>query len=102
MLGSEEGVLIEPGECVGELSIIDGKPPTAYVAAEKPSQVLAIPEDILWSEFFQIPGIVRNFMRQLAQRFRKRNAVMQKALEQALRLGTTQRYSARCGGRLRL
>jgi hypothetical protein len=38
-----------------------------------------------------IPGIARNFMRQLAQRFRKRNAVMQKALEQALRLENLQK-----------
>ena len=90
-LGSEAGILIEPGECAGEISIIDGKRPTAYVAAEKPSRILAIPEDILWSEFFQIPGIARNFMRQLAERFRKRNAVMQIALEQALRLENLQK-----------
>ncbi len=84
-LGSEEGFLIQQGECVGELSIIDGELPSAYVAALTPCRILSIPENVLWSEFFQIPHVLRNFMHQIAQRFRSRNELMQSSLEQELR-----------------
>lgn len=84
-VGSDEGFLIETGEYVGEISIIDGKPVTAYVVAEKPSRLLVIPEEVLWLNFFQIPEVTRNFMRQMAERFRRRNAVMQSQFEQELR-----------------
>ena len=83
---NEKGFLIEPGECVGEISIIDGKPPTAFVVAKKPSVVLCIHEELLWSEFFQIPGAARNFLRQMAERMRVRNLAIQHGLEQHLRM----------------
>lgn len=88
---SERGFPIEPGECAGEISIVDGEPATANVVAEEPSRVLAIPEDILWQEFFKIPAIARNFMRLFARRFRDRNRAMQQALEQQLRWEHLQR-----------
>ncbi len=89
--GSEEGFLIEPGECMGEISIVDGQLTTAYVVAEAASRILAIPEDVLWHEFFKIPEIARNFMRLFARRFRSRNRAMQQALEQKLRWEHLQR-----------
>ncbi len=89
--GSEEGFSVEPGECTGEISIVDGQPTTAFVIAEEPSRILAIPEDVLWQEFFKIPTIARNFMQLFAKRFRNRNRVIQRALEQQLRLEHLQR-----------
>ncbi len=89
--GSEEGFTIEPGECSGEISIVDGQPTTAFVIAEAPCSILAIPEDVLWQEFFKIPAIARNFMGLFAQRFRQRNRAIQKALEQQLRWEHLQR-----------
>ncbi len=82
---AETGILIQPGECTGEISIIDGKPATAFVIAAQPSTVLAIPDDRFWSEFMPHPGLARNFMRLFAERFRARNALMQQALEDRLR-----------------
>jgi phosphoserine phosphatase RsbU/P len=82
---SEEGFLIPPGECVGEISIIDGKPATAFVVAEEPAQVLVLPEARFWEEFLSIPVIAKNFMRLFANRFRAGNQAVQRALEQELR-----------------
>lgn len=81
----ETGFLIEPGECTGEISIIDGRPATAYVVAAEPSQILAVQDSRFWGEFMRHPQIARNFMRLFAERFRARNLTMQKALEERLR-----------------
>ncbi len=88
---AEGGFLILPGECVGEISIIDGQLTTAYVLARDPSRILAIPEQVLWNDFFKNPTIARNFMELVSRRFRARNQVMQEALEQKLRLEHLQR-----------
>ena len=88
---SEEGFIIEVGECTGEVSIIDGKPATAFVVAEEPSEVLVLPEAALWQDFFKIPQVTKNFMQMTADRFRARNAAMQQAIEQQLRFEHLQR-----------
>jgi phosphoserine phosphatase RsbU/P len=82
---SEKGFVITPGECTGEISIIDGKLPTAFVVAVVPSVVLVLPETILWDGFLSNSRINRNFMRLMAERFRGVNRAMQQALEQELR-----------------
>jgi len=82
---SEQGFLIKPGECTGEISIIDGRLPTAFVLAEDRSEVLVLPEQFLWEHFLAIPRINRNFMGLIADRFRRTNRTMQRALEQELR-----------------
>lgn len=85
-LESDKGFDVQPGEFVGEVSIIDNLPPTAFVAASQDSLLLCIPETVLWTDFFQIPGAARNMLRQLAGRMRARNIAIQKSLEQTLRL----------------
>jgi sigma-B regulation protein RsbU (phosphoserine phosphatase) len=82
---SEEEFLVGPGECVGEISVVDCGPATAYVVAEMPSQVLAIPESEIWDGLFRVPVIARNFLRLFANRFRARNEAMQQALRQQLK-----------------
>ncbi len=82
---ANNGFVIQAGESAGEISIIDGMPVTAYVVADVPCRVLAVPEKLLWSELFSIPAVARNFLRQVAARFRDRNQAMQEALEQQLR-----------------
>ena len=85
-LASNQGFFIQPGEMVGEVSIIDGLAPTAYVNALEDSLIMAIHETVLWSNFIQIPGAARNLLRQIAVRMRARNAAIQKSVEQTLRL----------------
>jgi sigma-B regulation protein RsbU (phosphoserine phosphatase) len=84
-IDSEEGFLIEPGECTGEISVVDCRPATAFVVADEPSQVLVVPEAALWEGFLAIPEIARNFMRLFANRLRARTEVIQLALEQQIR-----------------
>ena len=91
---SEDGFVVVPGECIGEISIIDGKPTTAHVLAGQPSLVLAIPEAVLWEELLALPSVARNFMRLLAARFRARNEAMRLALEQQLRFEHLQKELA--------
>lgn len=79
------GFSIEPGESIGEMSIIDGKPTSAHVGAAEPSRVVAIHEDIFWSKIATIPGAVRNLMRMLVERMRKRNDFTLQMLEKELR-----------------
>ena len=79
------GFPIEAGECIGEMSIIDGEPTSAYVVALEPSRVMAVPDDVFWSEIAPLPGAARNLMRVLAERMRYRNDVTLQALEHELR-----------------
>jgi len=48
-LESEPVSFIEIGECVGEMSVIDNQPTSAYVIADEDSRLLAMDEDLLWS-----------------------------------------------------
>jgi sigma-B regulation protein RsbU (phosphoserine phosphatase) len=88
---SEQGFVIGPGECTGEISVVDCRPATAFVVADRPSRVLALPEAELWEGFLGVPRIARNFVRLFADRFRARTEAMQKALEQQLRYEQMQR-----------
>jgi sigma-B regulation protein RsbU (phosphoserine phosphatase) len=90
-LGSEEGFLIEPGECTGEISVIDCRPVTAFVAATRPSRMLFVPEKALWEDLLATPPIAKGFMRLFADRLRARTVVIQQALEQKLRYEHLQR-----------
>lgn len=90
-LASDKGFRIDAGEFAGEVSIIDGMPPTAQVSAARDCLVIAIPEALLWAELLRVPGTARNLLRQIATRLRARNAAMQKSLEENLRLEHLQR-----------
>ncbi|MFB1486630.1 MULTISPECIES: SpoIIE family protein phosphatase [unclassified Thiocapsa] len=90
-LGSDEGFVIEAGECTGEISVVDCRPASAFVVASMPSRLLLLPEALLWDELLRIPRIARNFMRLFADRMRARTQVMQQALEQRLRYEHLQR-----------
>jgi sigma-B regulation protein RsbU (phosphoserine phosphatase) len=83
---AKNGIPVEAGECTGELSVIDGRPTTAYVVARTDAQALAIHRDLLWGELMSMPLVARNFMRLLSERFRARSDLMREALEQKLRL----------------
>jgi sigma-B regulation protein RsbU (phosphoserine phosphatase) len=61
------------------------------VVAAEPCRLLAIPERALWEEIARHPGVARNLMRQSAERFRARNAWMQRAVEDRLRYEALER-----------
>jgi len=79
-------IVIGPGECIGELSIIDGKPVSAYVVAQTPCRVLIIHEGVFWGSIIPIPEVARNLMTVLAERMRLNNKLILERLKSHLML----------------
>jgi diguanylate cyclase (GGDEF)-like protein len=67
-------VLLGPGQCVGELSVIDGSQVSADVIAVKPAEVVAIARERIWALIEASPIAARNMLWILAGRVRKDNA----------------------------
>lgn len=64
------------GECVGELSVFDGMPPSADVKSMEPTRLLVIPRAILWELVNASPVVARNLLYELAHRMRSSNATL--------------------------
>ena len=58
----DTGIPIRPGESVGEMSAIDGKPVSAFVVALTEARVLSLPGMLFWSRLGPIPGVTRNLL----------------------------------------
>jgi diguanylate cyclase (GGDEF)-like protein len=78
-LGSAHGaplLTLHPGTIVGEMSIIDGKNPSAYVLAHEATRLLAIPRDTLWALCNAVPLVARNLLVLLSERVRTGNQII--------------------------
>ncbi len=73
--------LIEPGESVGEISIIDQQATSAHVLADLRSRVLAVSEEALWMLVRSSHGVACNLLQLLAQRLRNGNLVIRRIQE---------------------
>jgi len=86
---SSPHAVVGPGECVGEMSVLDGKPRSADVLSDEDARVLVIPEEMLWSMVHASHAFSRNLLRMLSMRMRRDNAALvasyerQRELEQA-------------------
>ena len=83
---SPDYIAIEPGGCIGELSIIDGKPASAYVVAAAPCSVIRIGADTFWNDLIPLPGVARNLLMVLSDRMRVNNELIIKRLADHLKL----------------
>jgi sigma-B regulation protein RsbU (phosphoserine phosphatase) len=72
-MSPDRGIPILPGESVGELSVIDGKPTSAYIVAMSEARVLDLPGSLFWSRLAPIPGVMRNLISALTVRMRRSN-----------------------------
>jgi diguanylate cyclase (GGDEF)-like protein len=72
---------VEPGECVGEMSIIDSRVPSAQVKASEVTDVLVIEQDILWRMVSVSHEIARNLLYIMSERVRYSNLVIADSLE---------------------
>jgi sigma-B regulation protein RsbU (phosphoserine phosphatase) len=77
---------IANGECVGELSAIDGREVSALVLAQSDVRVLKISADVFWNGLMTMPHIARNLQKSLSERLRKTNAIALKAQREHLEL----------------
>jgi sigma-B regulation protein RsbU (phosphoserine phosphatase) len=83
-IDSPNPILIDVGGCIGELSIIDGKPVSAYVVAEKGSRLLTIPQEAFWARILPNPGVARNLLRVLTERMRRNNDAVLEGMRRQL------------------
>ncbi len=73
--------IVEPGEYVGEMSIIDNRPPATQVSATEKTTVLAIEQDILWRMVSESHEIARNLLYIMSERVRYSSMVIADSLE---------------------
>lgn len=78
--GADPLLRLGPGECAGELSIMDASPPSAYVFASQPSMVVSISQGLLWGMIDKQQKIAANLLRIIAQRVRDSNHVIAESL----------------------
>ncbi len=74
-------IMLEAGQSLGEISIIDHQPASANVIADMPSRILVVDESILWELIQQSHAIAYNLLVVLAQRLRYGNSVINKIKE---------------------
>lgn len=65
--------MIESGETVGEISLIDEKPTSTYVVADTPSTVLALDRATFWSLVNNSHAVSRNMLLMVVERMRANN-----------------------------
>jgi diguanylate cyclase (GGDEF)-like protein len=65
-----------PGDCVGEMSLLDGQTVSALVLAARDTQLLAIPHEVLWSLVDCSHGVARNLLAIMAGRMRDSNEAL--------------------------
>lgn len=70
-LRAQAPVTIPLGQCIGELSAIDGKPVSTLVMALTDACVLRIPQEVFWGDLMTLNGVAENFRIILSDRVRK-------------------------------
>jgi len=79
--GAATSVVVKPGQCVGEMSIIDGGRVSAPVVADDEATLLAIDVDDFWRLTEHYPLIARNLLGILAERMRSTNEALAMSLQ---------------------
>jgi sigma-B regulation protein RsbU (phosphoserine phosphatase) len=77
---------IAPGQCIGELSAIDGKSASALVLAQTDARVLKLSKEVFWNRLMALPGVAGNLMITLTERMRRTNELALKAQREQLEL----------------
>jgi signal transduction histidine kinase len=75
-------VILGAGETVGELSLIDQGPTSAYVVAHEPTRVLVLSEATMWSLVTASHAISLNLLRTLSTRLRRDNRLIDEHRQQ--------------------
>lgn len=79
-----EHAVLGSGECVGELSLIDGGNTSARVIAARDTRLLVVPYDHVWLLVDSSNGVARNLLGILAGRIRNDNLLLVTTHEQCL------------------
>jgi diguanylate cyclase (GGDEF)-like protein len=68
--------MLGPGDCAGEMSLIDGYSASALVLAAAPTEVLAIPHERMWELLDLVPLVARNLLAIMSGRLRNNNLTL--------------------------
>lgn len=69
------------GDCVGELSVLDGKPVTAYVIADSPCRLLLLRREDVWRLIDSSHAVARNMLHILSTRIRNDNTNLSASIQ---------------------
>jgi sigma-B regulation protein RsbU (phosphoserine phosphatase) len=69
----DQAIAIGAGQCIGELSAIDGQPASASVVAVTDTRLLQLTADVFWERLMIVPGVARNLALTLSERMRRTN-----------------------------
>ena len=69
-------IVLQPGQCAGEMSIIEDKEPSAWVIAARDSHLMVIEQDLLWKMIDVSHAFSRNLLITLSSRVRSDNEVI--------------------------
>lgn len=83
--GTQVSIPIYPGECLGEMSLVIGKPTTAMAVCHLKSLVLVISEAVFWSELAVSRQGVKNLLGMMAERLHRNNQALIKEIEEQLK-----------------
>ena len=79
-----EHAVFGPGDCVGEMSLLDGQRASALVLAARDTRLLAMPHEVLWSLVDCSPSAARNLLSIMAGRMRNDNLALVNSQSQSL------------------
>jgi sigma-B regulation protein RsbU (phosphoserine phosphatase) len=88
---SEDFLEIPYGECVGEISVADGKLSTAWVIAAGHCRLLEIQAETFLGRLLTIPQVGRNLITILAERMRRSNERVRQRVRMEMELKALQR-----------
>jgi diguanylate cyclase (GGDEF)-like protein len=74
---SEPITTLQTGATVGEISLIDGEPSSAFVVATEPTRVLVVDDELAWILTDSSHAVASNLLRTLARRLRGGNRIIQ-------------------------
>lgn len=73
--------LLKVGECVGEISVLDGQPTSAYVIANAPCRLLVIDRDSIWKLINHSHAVAKNLLFMLSSRIRQNNSNLSNSIQ---------------------
>ncbi len=88
---TDDGVVIGAGECVGEMSVIEGKPVSATIIATETSHLLALPGAVLWSTIAAVGGVARSLLQAMSERVRQRSELVLQSMRDRMEFESVQK-----------
>ena len=89
--GTGEVIEVGAGACVGEMSVIDNQPASAYVIADRGTKLLLIDADTFINRVLVIPGVARNLMSAMSERMRRSDQLTIKRMRKLMETEQAQR-----------